>query len=216
MVFELVKNNSIANQYLAEIRDVKVQSDRMRFRRNLERLGEILAYEMSKTIDYEEIRVKTPLGVVDMTTTKEQPILIPILRAAVPFYQGILNIFDKADSGFVGAWRVEGNNDAAPEIEMNYVAAPSIEGKLVVVIDPMLATGKSLVMTIQRLLNHGRPKQLHVLSVIASRPGLEHVMSTVDVSVSIWTGAVDEKLNNQSFIVPGLGDAGDLSFGQKL
>ena len=216
MVFELVKNSSIANQYLAEIRDVKIQSDRLRFRRNLERLGEILAYELSKTFDYEEIRVETPLGVINMATAKDQPVLIPILRAAVPFYQGILNIFDKADSGFVGAWRVDGNNGAGPEIEMHYMAAPSVEGKIVVVIDPMLATGKSLVMTVQKLLHHGRPKHVHVLSVIASRPGLEHVMSTLDVSLSIWTGAVDEKLNNQSYIVPGLGDAGDLSFGQKL
>ncbi len=124
MVFELVKNNSIATQYLAEIRDIKIQSDRMRFRRNLERLGEILAYELSKRLEYEEVTVKSPLGVVDTAAMKEQPILIPILRAAVPFYQGILNIFDKADSGFVGAWRVEGVENTSPEIEMNYMAAP--------------------------------------------------------------------------------------------
>ncbi len=216
MVFELVKNNSIANQYLAEIRDVKIQGDRMRFRRNLERLGEILAYELSKKLEYEEVRVKSPLGVVTMTAMKEQPILIPILRAAVPFYQGILNIFDKADSGFVGTWRVESEADTPPEIEMNYMAAPSLEGKIVIVIDPMLATGKSLVMTIQKLLKHGRPNELHVLSAIAARPGLEHLRKHVDIPVSFWTGAIDEKLNKQSYIVPGLGDAGDLSFGQKL
>jgi len=216
MVFELVKNNSVANQYLAEIRDIKIQTDRMRFRRNLERLGEILAYEMSKQLEYKEVRVKTPLGVAGMTTMKEPPILIPILRAAVPFYQGVLNIFDKADSGFAGIWRVEANNNTAPETEMNYMATPSMEGKIVVVIDPMLATGKSLVMTIKRLLKHGRPKGLHVLSVIAARPGLEHLRKNVEIPVSVWIGAIDEKLNKQSYIVPGLGDAGDLSFGPKL
>lgn len=216
MVFELIKNNSVANQFFSEIRDVHIQKDRLRFRRNLERLGEILAYELSKTLDYQLQDVRTPLGNLQIPMLIEEPILVPILRAAIPFYQGVLNIFDKADSGFVGAWRVDGEVGTLPEVELNYLAAPSVEGRIVILIDPMLATGRSLLMTLDKLMKCGNPAHIHILSLIASRQGIAHVADSLKLAYTLWTGAIDEKLDDRSFIVPGLGDAGDLSFGTKL
>lgn len=216
MLFELIKSNSVANQFFAEIRDVQIQKDRLRFRRNLERLGEILAYELSKSLEYKYREVRTPLGDIQIPMLKEEPILVPILRAGIPFYQGVLNIFDKADSGFAGAWRIDGENGALPEVELNYLASPSVENRIVVLIDPMLATGKSLVMTLNRLLKHGTPAHIHILSLISTRQGIAYVENSTTLPYSLWTGAIDNELNDQAFIIPGLGDAGDLSYGPKL
>lgn len=215
MVFELIKHNSIANQYFAEIRDVQVQKDRMRFRRNLERLGEILAYELSKTMEFRTEIIHTPLADIQVPLLIEQPILVPILRAAIPFYQGVLNVFDNADSGFAGVWRVEGENGEAPKVQFNYLAAPSIEQKIVILIDPMIATGKSLLTTVDKLMQNGIPRKLYILSLIASKQGIDRLKESLKTDYSLWTGAIDEGLNDCAFIVPGLGDAGDLSFGQK-
>lgn len=214
MIFELVKQQSIANHFLAELRDVNIQGDRLRFRRNLERLGAILAYELSKTLEYESKTVVTPLGETETELMVNQPVLIPILRAGIPFYNGVINFFDYAGSGFIGAWRIEGQE--LLEVELNYMAAPSIEDHNVIIIDPMLATGKSLLLAVERLMKHGSPRHIHVLSVIASQQGIDNVRENMPMDYSIWVGAIDEHLNAQNYIVPGLGDAGDLSFGPKL
>ncbi len=217
MIFELVKERSLANHFIAELRDVKIQEDRMRFRKNLERLGEIMSYELSKKLEYEEVNITTPLGEKKTTLLKNQPILVPILRAGIPFYQGVLNYFDRAGSGFIAAWRVEEEDSGKlPEIELSYIAAPSIEGGTIIMVDPMLATGKSLVLATNQLLKHGTPKHIHIMSVIAARPGVEHVEKNIPKDHTIWVGEIDEELNSKSYIVPGLGDAGDLSFGPKL
>lgn len=214
MVFELVKETSIANHFLAELRDINIQGDRLRFRKNLERLGEILAYELSKNLEYESKTIVTPLGEKKAWLIASQPLLIPILRAGIPFYNGVINFFDHAGSGFIGAWRIEGQD--VPEIELSYLAAPSIEDQNIIIIDPMLATGKSLLLAVKRLLKHGRPRHIHILSVIASQQGIDNVANNIPLDYSIWVGAIDKHLNAKSYIVPGLGDAGDLSFGPKL
>ena len=214
MIFELIKETSIGNHFLAELRDVNIQGDRLRFRKNLERLGEVLAYELSKKLEYEERTIETPLGKASTKLLVQQPVLIPILRAGIPFYNGVINFFDKAGSGFIGAWRIEGHEE--PEIALNYMAAPSVEDQTIIIIDPMLATGKSLLLAVDRLLQHGNPRHIHVLSVIASQQGIDHVVKNMPMDYSIWVGAIDKDLNAKSYIVPGLGDAGDLSFGPKL
>ena len=214
-MFALNQQNSIANDFLAEIRDTQVQQERLRFRTNLKRLGGLLAYEISKTLPFEEREVITPLAATRVSTIKSQPVLIPIMRAALPFYEGFLELFDKADAGFIGAWRTHDSNDQV-DAELNYQAAPNLDGKTVIVIDPMLATGKSLVKTVASLLTHGKPAQLHLASVIAAPEGLEYVQKNIQQPHEVWTCAVDERLNEKAYIVPGLGDAGDLAFGDKL
>ena len=216
-MFVLDKENSIALEFLSEIRDIHVQKDRWKFRKNMERLGEILAYEISKSLDYGELTIQTPLQETTARKLKSSPVLISVLRAAVPFYQGFLNYFDKSDSGFVGAYRKpEREGDTSVTIDFLYQAAPSLEGREVILIDPMLATGKSFVKTIENLLSHGRPKMIHIACVIAAPEGIAHIQNNLEVPFKIWTGALDERLNDKFYIVPGLGDAGDLSFGDKL
>jgi len=207
--------DSIAGQFLAELRDVEIQSDRLRFRKNLQRLGEILAYEMSKSLEYKEKSIHTPLTETKVKVLAEQPVLIPILRAAVPFFDGVLNFFDHADAGFIGAYR---SNDfvRSGEIQLGYSALPDINGRILVLIDPMLATGRSLVDTATEILKTGKPKHIHIISLIATPVGLEFVKDKLKVPCDIWCGAVDQELNDKAFIVPGLGDAGDLAFGTKL
>ena len=208
--------DSIARQFLAELRDVEVQGDRLRFRKNLERMGEILAYEMSKSLDYVEKTITTPLTETKVKVLAEQPVLIPILRAAVPFFDGILNFFDHADAGFIGAYR---SNDfiRSGEIQLGYSALPDVNDRVLILIDPMLATGKSLVDTTSQILEQGTPKQIHIITLIATPAGLEHVTENLNsVPIDIWCGAIDEELNEKAYIVPGLGDAGDLAFGTKL
>lgn len=208
--------DSIAGQFLAELRNIEVQSDRLRFRRNLERMGEILAYEMSKSLDYVEKPIATPLTKTTVKVLAEQPVLIPILRAAVPFFDGVLNYFDQADAGFIGAYRA---NDFATsgDIQLGYSAFPEITDRVLVLIDPMLATGTSLVDTAHKILARGKPKHIHILTLIATPAGLEKIdKELTTVPVQVWCGAVDKELNEKAYIVPGLGDAGDLAYGTKM
>jgi uracil phosphoribosyltransferase len=217
-MFILDKKNSIANHYLYQLRDSEIQKDRYRFRKNLERLGEIMAYEISKSLPFYQKSVKTPLGNLPVDLIKNQPVLISVLRAAIPFYQGFLNFFDDSDSGFIGAYRKEGPSDSKEGIEIDYLyqAAPSIDGKEVILIDPMLATGKSIVKTIENLEMHGNPSKIHIAGVIAAPEGIDFIQKNIKLPIEIWICSLDEKLNDKSYIIPGLGDAGDLSFGVKL
>jgi uracil phosphoribosyltransferase len=215
-MYILTKNNSIANHFLAELRSEEIQKDSMRFRKNLERLGEILAYEISKTFPYHKAHVKTPLGKAPVNLMNQNPVLATILRAGIPFYQGFLNYFDKSGSAFVAAYRASEIAGREIEVKMEYFASPSLKGQTLILIDPMLATGKSLWQTYESLVSkYGKPGTLHVASVIASRPGIEFLKSRLQ-DFSLWVGDVDDELNDKSYIVPGLGDAGDLAFGAKL
>lgn len=213
-MFVLNSNNSIANQFLFELRDAVQQKDRLRFRKNLERLGEILAYELSKTLEFKSVSANSPLGTIPIQVIGEQPVLITILRAGLPFFQGFLNFFDHADSGFIGAFRKEGQDHLT--IKLEYVATTSLEGKTVILIDPMLATGRSVIDSVNAILRNGKPSHIHIASLVAAPEGIEHLKQNLKLPYSLWTCAVDEKLNAQYYIVPGLGDAGDLSFGEKL
>ncbi|MDR2972249.1 MAG: uracil phosphoribosyltransferase [Bacteroidales bacterium] len=208
--------NSLFNQFISEVRNTKIQNDAMRFRRNMERIGEIFAYEISKTLPFEKTTINTPLGEVDMNIICQQPILATILRAGLPLHQGLLNYFDKAENAFISAFRkhdVEGNF----EIQIDYMSSPMLKNKTLIIIDPMLATGKSMVLTYRELITMGVPKHIHIVSVIASVDGIEYIQKHLPHSkTSIWLGAIDQELTAQSYIVPGLGDAGDLAFGAKL
>jgi uracil phosphoribosyltransferase len=214
MIFNLSEHNSIANQYIAELRDVNIQTDAMRFRRNLERLGEILAYEISKTLDYEATEVETPLGIAEGKIMKEQIVLATILRAGLPMHTGMLNYFDKAQNAFISAYRKH-HKDGTFDINLEYVSCPNIDGKVLILCDPMLATGASMDLTAKQLLEFGKPKKLHIVTAIASSYGLNY-MKRMQPKADIWIGALDEELTAKSYIVPGLGDAGDLSFGPKV
>ena len=216
-MFILNQTDSIANQFLSELRDASIQSDRLRFRKNMERLGEIMAYEISKSFAFSPSTIKTPLQHTQVNLLNEQPILLSVLRAAIPFHQGFLNFFDQADCGFIGASRIE-TESINNEIKIGYFyqAFPSIEQKEVLLIDPMLATGKSMLTCIQNLLKTGNPKRIHIVSIIGAPEGVEYIQKNVKIPLSIWLCALDEKLNWQSYIIPGLGDAGDLAFGNKL
>jgi len=213
-VINLGKENSIFNQFIAEIRSVGIQEDSMRFRRNCERLGEILAYEISKTLNYTPKNIITPLGELDMQLLKEQPVLATILRAGLPLHQGLLNYFDKADNAFVSAYRKH-DNDGSFIIEAEYMASPNLEDRIVILSDPMLASGASIVEIFKLILQKGKPKQLHIVVLIASVEGIEYVKKHLPENTTIWTGAIDEELTAHAYIVPGLGDAGDLAFGSK-
>lgn len=212
--YVLNQEHSVANHFLAGLRDTGLQQDRFRFRQNLKRLGSLLAYEMSKSLNYKAERITTPLAEMEVDLISDELVLIPIMRAALPFYEGFLEVFDQADSGFIGAWRVkqEGEIDAA----LNYMATPDLSGKTVIVVDPMLATGKSLQRTIDGLMEQGQPKALKIASVIAAPEGVAYLENNISVDFELWTCAIDEKLNENAYIVPGLGDAGDLAFGNKL
>jgi len=215
MVFNLSEQNSVANHFMAELRDKSIQIDRMRFRKNMERLGEIMAYEVSKSFQYATTTVETPLGKSRINKLKHQPILITILRAGLPYFQGFLNFFDQADVAFVGAYREEGSTKDLT-IRLNYVAAPSIKGRTVILIDPMLATGRSVIDSVKHLLKRGKPDHIHVVSLVSAPEGIKYLAEEMNEKYSLWTCAIDENLNSQYYIVPGLGDAGDLSFGTKL
>jgi uracil phosphoribosyltransferase len=214
-VFVLTDTPSLACHFIAEMRDSSIQSDALRFRKNMERVGELLAYEISKRLSYTPEPVATPLGVAVVPHLVEQPVLATILRAGLPLHQGLLNFFDKADSAFIGAYRGQHYEDYTFDIALEYIATPSLKDKVVLLIDPMLATGKSLVYAYQALLKYGKPKEVHVVSAIAARPGIAYLAIKMP-EVKIWVGAIDEDLNDKFYIVPGLGDAGDLAFGKKL
>lgn len=213
MITILTKKNSIANQFISELRHITIQQDRMRFRRNLERLGEIMAYEISKTLSYSSEEIETPLGISEMTTMDEQPVLITIIRAGLPFHQGFLNVFDHADSGFIAAFR-HTKKSGEFEIHKKYDNTPDLDDKVVIITDPMLATGRSLVLCCKELLSQYNIKELHIASVIASEEGVQHVRAFIP-EAQLWIGDVDKELTSKSYIVPGLGDAGDLAYGEK-
>lgn len=208
----LSQTPSLANHFISELRDVSIQKDSLRFRRNLERLGEVLAYKISETLDFAEQTVQTPLAQTPQTLLVEFPVLATVLRAGLPFHQGFLNYFDRSNCAFVAAYRNEGGRQLT--VHVDYLAAPDLQDKVLVLVDPMLATGKSLVLTYKALLRYGTPKRFIIAAAIASPEGVEHLLEELP-GVELWVGALDDSLNEQSYIVPGLGDAGDLAFGAK-
>ena len=208
--------NSIFNHFIAEIRSENAQQDSMRFRRNLERIGEIFAYEISKQMEYEKHEVSTPLGIANMNLLKEKPILATILRAGLPFHQGLLNYFDDSENAFISAFRKH-YRDGSFEIQVDYMSAPNLEDRTLIIADPMLATGQSMMLAYEELLNNGNPRHTHIACIIASAQGIEYLQKNLSPrKCTIWVGAVDDELTANSFIVPGLGDAGDLAYGNKL
>ncbi len=213
-MFVLTEFSSIGNQFIAELRNVKVHGDRMRFRKNMERIGEILAYEISKSFTYKIIEIETPLTTTLAQIPTTNPVIFAVLRASLPFYNGFLNFFDKADSGFIGAFREEGDGEIT--INLGYHASPNVEGRTLILADPMLATGKSVVRAVETILAHGIPEVIHIATAIASPEGINYLNQMIQVPFKLWIGAIDQSLNAQSYIVPGLGDAGDLAFGEKL
>ncbi len=216
MIHNLGLNNSVINQFVAEIRDVHIQKDSMRFRNNMIRLGEIFAYEISKMLEYSDENVVTSLGVAKMSTILQQPVLATILRAGLPLHQGLLNFFDHADNAFISAYRRH-YNDGSFEIKIDYLSSPSLENRVLILADPMLATGQSMVLTYKEIVAaHGKPKHTHIVSAIASVEGVEYLKRFMPLGeFTFWTAAIDEELTAQSYIVPGLGDAGDLAYGSK-
>lgn len=214
-VINLSESNSIFNQYLAEIRDHEIQKDSLRFRRNLQRFGEIFAYEISKTLEFKVNEVKTPLGVAKVPKLKQQPVLATILRAGLPVQQGLLEIFDQAENAFISAYR-KYDEQGEFHIEFEYLASPDLDGKVVILSDPMLASGASMEIGYKALLQKGDPDHIHLVAIIASKKGVEYVQEhIVAENVTLWVGAIDSEMTVKSYIVPGLGDAGDLAFGPK-
>ncbi len=217
-MFVFAQHPSIANQYLSELRDAQAQTDRLRFRRNMERLGELMAYEVSRTMAYQNGKVQTPLATAPVQTLLQQPVLATILRAGLPFHQGFLNIFDQADNAFAGAYRRvarSGEDDNEFDVEMEYVSGPNLSGRTLILIDPMLATGRSLEKVYHTMLRFGVPAQTHIAAAIASPEGVRYLKSHLP-QCRLWLGAIDSHLNDHYYIVPGLGDAGDLAFGEKI
>ena len=214
MIINLSKDHSLISNWIAELRDVEQQNDRMRFRRNLERIGEIAAYEISKLLPSVEAEIQTPLGIANCKILKQQPVLATILRAGLPLHQGLLNYFDKADNAFVSAYRKH-DNEGSFEINLEYISCPEMEDRILIVSDPMLATGASLIKTVQYLKDEGQPAGIHIVVAIACTVGLEYVRREIP-KATIWCGDIDDELTAKGYIVPGLGDAGDLAFGQKM
>ncbi len=214
MIVNLSQQHSLISNWISELRDVTIQNDRMRFRRNLERIGEVAAYEISKVLAFKETEVETPLGTATSKLLEHQPVIATILRAGLPLHQGILNYFDKADNAFISAYRKH-NKDGTFEISLDYISCPEIEDRVLIISDPMLATGASLVKTIHFLKAEGRPKEIHIVAAIACTVGIEYVKRE-DPAVTIWCGDIDDELTAKGYIVPGLGDAGDLAFGVKI
>lgn len=209
------QSNSLFNQFLSEIRNVHVQGDRIRFRRNIERVGEIMAYEISQTLPYHPVSVQTPLATAVENIPSEQPVVATILRAGLPLHQGFINYFDHAENAFVSAYRKYINEDNF-DIHIEYIASPRLDGKILILTDPMLATGSSMELAYEALLTKGEPAHIHIASVIASRQAIEHIKKVFPAEkTTVWCGAIDPELNAHSYIVPGLGDAGDLCYGEK-
>mgnify|MGYP000076484652 FL=1 len=213
MVKNLGENHSLVSNWISELRATAVQGDRMRFRRNIERVGEVIAYEISKTLAWEEQDITTPLGISKTKLLKTQPVLGTILRAGLPLHQGMLNYFDKADNAFIAAYRKH-HTDGSFDISLEYLSCPVIDNRVLIICDPMLATGASLVKTIGLLKKEGIPSEIHVAAVIASTEGIDFLRRH-EPTVKIWCGSIDEELTAKGYIVPGLGDAGDLAFGEK-
>lgn len=217
-VINFAEQNSLVSMYIKELRDVNVQNDRMRFRKNLKRLGEITAYEISKTLDYKTVDTQTPLGVAKCGEIADSLVLGTVLRAGLPFHEGFLSYFDNAENSFVSAYRKYRDDSHEDfDVEIGYIASPSLDGKTLLLVDPMLATGSSLELAYRALLTKGTPEKVHIAAVIASRQAVEYVKEKfADVNATLWVCVVDEQLNEHAYIVPGLGDAGDLAFGEKL
>ncbi len=214
MVVNLSEQHSLVSNWVSELRNVDVQGDRMRFRRNLERIGEVCAYEISKKLEWEAVEVTTPLGLADCKILKTQPVLATILRAGLGMHTGLLNYFDKGENAFIGAYRKH-HADGSFEISLEYMSCPELDGKVIIISDPMIATGASLVKAIQYLKDEGDIKELHIVCAIACTVGIEYVLREVP-KATIWCGDIDDELTAKGYIVPGLGDAGDLAFGQKM
>jgi len=214
-VHNLSEQPSLLNPMLAEIRDVGIQGDPLRFRRNIERIGEIIAMEISRVLEYRTRIVATPLGNIACPVLVEQPVLATILRAGLPLHQGLLNYFDRADNAFISAYRKHEGDEETFEVEIEYLASPSLDGRIVILSDPMLATGSSMVLAWRALLARGQPAHVHVASVISSRQGVASVLDNMPDNTTVWVAAIDPELNSRAYIVPGLGDAGDLAYGSK-
>jgi len=213
MIFELSKINSYANIFISELRNERIQKDAMRFRRNMERIGEFFAYEISKTLEYEKIQTQTPLGIAPGVQLQQQPVLATILRAGLPLHQGLLNVFDCADAAFIAAYR-RTHKSGSFEIQMEHISSPDLTDKTVIIADPMLATGLTMVLCCKELIRRYQIKELHIVSVIASTEGVRHVRANLP-KAKLWLGAIDEEMTSKAYIVPGLGDAGDLAYGLK-
>ncbi len=214
MVVNLSEKHSLVSNWVGELRNTDIQNDRMRFRRNLERIGEVMAYEISCQLPWKEVEIQTPLGIHTTKVLKEQPVLATILRAGLPLHQGLLNYFDKADNAFISAYRKH-HRDGSFDIELEYVATPSLEGRILIISDPMLATGASIIKTIESIKNEGEPSAIYIVCAIACSVGIEYVLREEGSGVNIWCGDIDEEITAKGYIVPGLGDAGDLAFGAK-
>lgn len=216
MIIHSLKN-SVLNSYIAQIRDKKIQKDAMRFRKNIERIGELLAYELSKKLPFSKKNIITPLGEKEMQIIDDKIVLCSILRAGLPLHQGVLNIFDEAENAFISAYRKHNKtNNKEFTIELEYFASPSLQDKTLILIDPMLATGSSMVAVYKALKKHGIPKKIHIISVIGSLQGVEYIQKYLPENTELWISAIDDNLNDKGYIIPGLGDAGDLAFGNKL
>ncbi|MBT8320692.1 MAG: uracil phosphoribosyltransferase [Eudoraea sp.] len=216
IIHNFSESNSLLNQFVAELRDVNIQRDSMRFRRNIERIGEILSYELSKTLEYRVNTIQTPFGNKPMSLSTNNLVLCSVLRAGLPLHQGLLNYFDGAENAFISAYRHHPNGKDEFEVIVKYFAAPALGGKTLVLTDPMLATGKTLENVLKSLKTHGEPKSIHIISVIGSSEGIDYVASVFPESTQLWIAAIDDELTAKGYIIPGLGDAGDLSFGVKL
>ena len=214
-IHNLEQTDSVFNQYMAELRDAVIQQDRMRFRRNLERIGEVMAYEISKAFEYDDEEVTTPLGIKQIRTMHEQPVIATILRAGLPFHNGMLSMFDQADSAFIAAYRKYDKNEDS-EIRVEYYSSPDIEDRILILCDPLLATGESIVKTLNGLMEDMMPKEIHIAVAVASQEGLDYVERTMSrLPVTIWVGSIDEELTARAYVVPGIGDVGDLAYGEK-
>jgi uracil phosphoribosyltransferase len=210
------KKNSILNKFISEIRDKTIQKDSLRFRRNIERIGEVLGYELSKTLNYSPVFIETPLGKKQVQLSNNNIVLCSILRAGLPLHQGLLNYFDDAENAFISAYRHHSKNNNDFEIIVEYFASPDVNNKILLLADPMLATGQSLVAVYEAIKKHGTPKEIHIVSVIGSKEGIEFIEKHFPENTNLWIAAVDDTLNDKGYIIPGLGDAGDLAFGNKL
>jgi len=214
-IHEIGRTNSVLSHFIAEIRDVEVQKDSMRFRKNMERISEILSYEMSKSFDYQPKTVTTPLGETSIQQINNELVVASILRAGLTMHQGVLNYFDKAENAFISAYREESSESSEIKIHVEYLASPSISDKTLIMVDPMLATGSSMLLTIEAMKKKGLPKKIHVISAIGSEYAMEQLIEKLPDNTEFWIAAIDKELNSKSYIIPGLGDAGDLAFGIK-
>lgn len=215
-IHNISQQNSVLNTFISELRNLEIQKDRMRFRRNIERIGEILGYEMSKVLNYDKSKIKTPLGTCEINLITNDIVLCSILRAGVPLHNGLLNYFDTAENAFISAYRHHKHNPESFEIIVEYLACPNLANKTLVLADPMLATGQSIIATYKALEPFGIPKEIHLVSVIGANEGVDYLQKHFDDNTHLWIATIDEHLNDHGYIVPGLGDAGDLAFGEKL